>query len=90
MHANSGLADAVNSEAIQSATLDAFLQKWNDAVVVDDSVPFNDFVNEYLKTRSSSEAACFHDCTNILNQYKTWNKALPNVQPFYGTRTAFV
>ena len=60
------------------------------AVVIDDDMTLEDYAASYMKACPSNEVACFFDCTNVLNQYKTWNKALPEVQPFYGTRTAFV
>lgn len=90
MHTNSGLSDTASSEAVQNATLDAFHQIRKDAVVIDDDMTLEDYAASYMKACPSNEVACFFDCTNVLNQYKTWNKALPEVQPFYGTRTAFV
>ena len=84
MHMNTGLSDTAERETVMNATLDKFAELFKNAIVIDDDIPIEKWMMEYVKTCSSTESLCFYDCTSILDQYKTWCQIFKNVQPFYG------
>ena len=85
MHNPSGLSDTVSVDAVLSATLDRFASIYKDVVIVDDETSLEEIVYDYMKSNPSDQSISFYDCTEILNQYKTWFKIFGNVQPFYGS-----
>ena len=85
MHTNTGLSDTADRETVMNATLDKFAEMFKNAIVIDDDIPIEKWMREYVKTCSSTESLCFYDCTSILDQYKTWFQIFKNIQPFYGS-----
>ena len=92
MHINSGLSDSADYDSVMDCNLDTFYQEYKDTnniIIIDDSIPYNEFIANTVKGLSSHESVTFYDCTSILNQYKAWFKFFKNVQPFYGFHFSF-
>lgn len=92
MHTNSGLSNTADYDAVMKANLDEFYRKYKDSgrlIIVDDEEDLHHSIAEVMKC-SEGKSVGFYDCTEVLNQYKSWFKIFKTVQPFYGIPCFFL
>ena len=85
-----GLGHIPALDTVLNATLDKFVSLNESTIVIDDTLPLESYIKDYLDKNHPSNSVCFFDCSNILNQYKTWFNVFRDVQPFYGSACGFL
>lgn len=86
MRDRSGLAPVEDLDTVLNATLDNFVEKHPEVIVIDDSMSIEDFSKQYNKDHPSDKSVCIFDLSSVLVQYKTWFNVFKNIQPFYGMK----
>ena len=81
---NCDLGDIPTLDTVLNANLDKFVSLNESTIIIDDTLPLESYIKDYLDKNHPSNSVCFFDCSNILNQYKTWFNVFKDVQPFYG------
>lgn len=89
VHANSGLENTIDLEAIMNATLDVFKElaenQGKTVIVVKEGEDYKQSIMECLRSNPSFKNVAFFYCTEFLNQYKALYAIFNNVQVFYGS-----
>ena len=85
MSDRSGLAAVEDLNTVLNTTLDEFVERHPEVLIIDDSTTLEEFVKQYVQNHPSDKSVCIFDLTSVLVQYKTWFNVFGDVQPFYGT-----